>query len=289
MELQVIRTIHPVGRGAFYSETLHRPGMSDDKHVVYDCGVLPFSKRLEEEIGNFLPEGSTVDVLFISHFHADHVNGLKLLTERYKIKHVVLPQIDGYEWFYIIENYLTTGIADVGIITDVQSSIGNSKVIQVAPRRENAEEFVADESLSLDGRVGTIINGLSPLTIDNHDFALWHYVVVNPVLIEDLEVLKTAIQNIVYNGRKVSIDDLHNQKPSEQTCKQCTRKYSRAGMSILCVCCQNCLTERITGPIHVFTGETTFVWNVSVLMVVIVMAGCIVVMQISCIAIRWTV
>lgn len=31
MELQVVRTIHPVGQGAFYTETLHRPGMRDDK------------------------------------------------------------------------------------------------------------------------------------------------------------------------------------------------------------------------------------------------------------------
>lgn len=85
MELQVIRNIHPVGQGAFYSETLHRHGLNDDKYVVYDCGVLPMSSRLEEEIKNFLPKGSVIDVLFISHFHADHVNGLKLLAERYKI------------------------------------------------------------------------------------------------------------------------------------------------------------------------------------------------------------
>ena len=38
MELQVVRSIHPVGQGAFYTETLHRPGMNDDKHIVYDCG-----------------------------------------------------------------------------------------------------------------------------------------------------------------------------------------------------------------------------------------------------------
>ena len=210
MELQVVRTIHPVGQGAFYTETLHRPGMSDDKHVVYDCGVLPFSNRLEEEVGNFLPKNSTIDILFISHFHADHVNGLKLLSKSYRIKHVVLPQIDDYEWFYIIENYLTTGNADVGIITDVRSSIGEATIIQVAPRGENGEEVVSEESIDLDGREGIIINGLSPLVIDNQDFALWHFVVVNPLLKGDLEALKMAIQDIDYNGRKVTIDDLHD-------------------------------------------------------------------------------
>ena len=183
--------------------------MRDDKHVVYDCGVLPFSNRLVEEVGNFLPKNSTIDILFISHFHADHVNGLKLLSKSYKIKHVVLPQIDDYEWFYIIENYLTAGNVDVGIITDVRSSFGEATIIQVAPRVENGEEVVSEESIDLGGREGIIINGLSPLVI-NQDFALWHFVVVNPLLKGDLEALKTAIQDIDYNGRKVSIDDLHN-------------------------------------------------------------------------------
>lgn len=209
MELQVVRTIHPVGQGAFYTETLHRPGMRDDKHVVYDCGVLPFSNRLVEEVGNFLPKNSTIDILFISHFHADHVNGLKLLSKSYKIKHVVLPQIDDYEWFYIIENYLTVGNVDVGIITDVRSTFGEATIIQVAPRVENGEEVVSEESIDLGGREGIIINGLIPLVI-NQDFALWHFVVVNSLLKGDLEALKTAIQDIDYNGRKVSIDDLHN-------------------------------------------------------------------------------
>ena len=212
MELQVIRTIHPVGQGAFYSETLHRPGINDDKHIVYDCGALPFSSRLEEEIKNFLPEGSTIDVMFISHFHADHVNGLKLLAEKYKLKNVVLPQIDDYEWFYIIENYLTTSSADVNIISEVRASIGEAKIIQVAPVGENNDGVVAEESISLNSFNGSLINGLSPLVIDKKDFALWHFVVANPLLKGDLEALKNAIENIDYAGRKVTIDDLHNAK-----------------------------------------------------------------------------
>ena len=95
--------------------------------------MKPYSNRLKEEIENFLPKDSTIDVLFISHFHADHVNGIKLLAEKYKIKYVVLPQINDYEWLYIIENYLTTGIADVNVVSNVQASIGEARIIQVAP------------------------------------------------------------------------------------------------------------------------------------------------------------
>lgn len=209
-ELQVVRVIHPVGQGAFYSETLHRPGINDDKHIVYDCGVMPYSARLEEEIKNFLPNGSAIDVMFISHFHADHVNGLKLLAKSYKIRNLVLPQIDNYEWFYFVENYLTMGDTNINLISDVLASVGDAKIIQVAPRDENDIAGVSDESASIEGLGGNIVNGLSPLVIDKQDFALWHYIVVNPLIKADLEALRSAIEDIDYNGRKVSIDDLHN-------------------------------------------------------------------------------
>lgn len=47
MELQVVRSIHSVGQGAFYTETLHRPGMNDDKHIVYDCGANVLTERID--------------------------------------------------------------------------------------------------------------------------------------------------------------------------------------------------------------------------------------------------
>ena len=208
MELQVIRTIHPIGQGAFYTETLHIPGSDDDKYIVYDCGVMPLSNRLKEEVDNFLPKGSVIDVLFISHFHSDHVNGIKLLAQRYKIKHVVVPQIDDYEWFYIIENYLSTDIADVNIVSDVRAAIGDAKLIQVGPIGENMNRAVSDETIVLDSFNGTLINGLSPLAIDNQSFALWHFIVVNPLLKGDLDALKRELRNIDHDGRKLEIDNL---------------------------------------------------------------------------------
>lgn len=232
MELQVVRTIHPVGQGAFYGEILHRPGINDDKRIVYDCGVMPLSIRLKEEIGNFLPKDSTIDVLFISHFHADHVNGIKLLAEKYKIKHLVLPQIDRYDWFYIVENYLTTGTADVNVVSDVQASVGDARVIEVAPVEENQNGAVSDEPMvlddsKLDGSKSTIINGLSPIVIGKQDFVRWHYIVVNPLKKADLDALRSALENIDYDGRKLTIDDLHKPEVLTAIRKELQDAYSR--------------------------------------------------------------
>ena len=209
IELQVIRTIHPVGQGAFYTETLHRPGSNDDKHIVYDCGSLTSYKILEREILDYLPRGSTIDVLFISHFHSDHVNGIGFLSKIYKIKHVVLPQVDDYDWFYIIENYLTNGEANVNLISDVRASIGDAGLVQVAPNG-GIEEVVSNNPTRIDEFGGGLIDGLRPLAIGEGDFALWHYIVVNPLVKGDLDELKKAIQEIDFNDTKLTIDDLHN-------------------------------------------------------------------------------
>lgn len=227
-KLQVVRTIHPVGQGAFYTEILHSPGFNNDKRIVYDCGVLPFSKRLIEEIDNFQPKNSTIDVLFISHFHADHVNGIKLLAEKYKIKHLVLPQIDRYDWFYIVENYLTTGNSDVNIISDVQAAVGDARIIEVAPMEDFQNVTVSDEpSILDDSRGNVIINGLSPLVIDKPDFELWHYIVVNPLKKGDLDALRRALENIDYDGKKLTLDDLHKPEVLYDVRKELQEAYSR--------------------------------------------------------------
>ena len=52
---------------------------------------------MEKIIENAFAENSVIDVLFISHFHADHVNGIELLAKRCEVKLVVLPLITDEE------------------------------------------------------------------------------------------------------------------------------------------------------------------------------------------------
>ena len=90
------RTFYPVGQGAFYSET-HKLG-DRTFTMVYDCGSSTLKKNeMVKIIENAFEENSIIDVLFISHFHADHVNGIELLAKRCKIKLVILPLITNEE------------------------------------------------------------------------------------------------------------------------------------------------------------------------------------------------
>lgn len=99
MRTRVIRTIHPVGQGAFYSERFYDiPSGRPVFTVVYDCGVsqtVSRTKSLDEEINMFVSDTNVIDILFISHYHADHFNGImSLITKEVKIKNIILPYIE---------------------------------------------------------------------------------------------------------------------------------------------------------------------------------------------------
>ena len=77
------RIIHPSGHGAFFTERIFQEG-KDDFIVVYDCGSsdkYPKEQELlENEVKGFFNAGDKIDILFISHFDSDHVNGIKHLV-----------------------------------------------------------------------------------------------------------------------------------------------------------------------------------------------------------------
>ncbi|MCH5213743.1 MAG: hypothetical protein J1E97_01020 [Muribaculaceae bacterium] len=89
------RTLHPVGQGAFYTEQLlyNQADFKDSVlyNVVYDCGS--FNRNLlHKKIDYAFPVTSKVDILFISHFDEDHINGIDYLSKRVKrIKCCVMP------------------------------------------------------------------------------------------------------------------------------------------------------------------------------------------------------
>lgn len=98
-----IRTFHPVGQGAFYSE---RHGSFC---LVYDCGTS--SKRrsaiacLDAFAKGFESSSKHIDLLCISHFDSDHVNLIDELKKRVSIGCVLLPQLHDVEKILLLNLY----------------------------------------------------------------------------------------------------------------------------------------------------------------------------------------
>lgn len=86
------RIFYPVGFGAFYTE--RHQSENGTMTFVYDCGTKTSGVDLENIIKSAFPkQGDIIDILFISHFHEDHVSGVEFLKKHCKIEKVVIPYI----------------------------------------------------------------------------------------------------------------------------------------------------------------------------------------------------
>ena len=94
-----------VGQGLFYSASIS-DGHSRVFNFVYDCGTFydKDKKLLNEKISNCFSE-DTIDALFISHFHKDHISGISELIKKYKIKLVFLPFFTKEELILLRKKY----------------------------------------------------------------------------------------------------------------------------------------------------------------------------------------
>ena len=173
--MEMIRTIHPIGQGAFYSERFID---NDGKTVflaVYDCGSQN-KKKLNLEIANYFQEVDIIDILFISHLDLDHVSGLqKLLECKVSVKHLVLPLMDNNTK----ELYL---LAAKGIlkqlVQDPTSLFKGSKVIYVKPVGEEGDTDKTFEISDDNPGIKEVASGCK-LSYCHYSDIIWYYVPYN--------------------------------------------------------------------------------------------------------------
>jgi hypothetical protein len=137
--MNFIRTFHPVGQGAFYTE--RHKAIENQFTIVYDCGSLSkgWKKILKKEIERTFHENPKIDVLFISHFHDDHVNGIKFLKEHCNIERVVMPLVDDKAKVLLTVSALMTGnVSILPLIDDPQKFFGSIPIVTI-------ENFLPEE------------------------------------------------------------------------------------------------------------------------------------------------
>lgn len=127
--MNLIRIFHPVGQGAFYSE--RHFFNKKEFTIVYDCGSKTISgKRLESKIKSTFHKNHIIDVLFISHFHSDHINGIEVLKNHCKIKSVVIPYLSDEAKILIkITNLIENKDTDSRLLDNPGDFFGNDTSI----------------------------------------------------------------------------------------------------------------------------------------------------------------
>jgi beta-lactamase superfamily II metal-dependent hydrolase len=141
----MIRTFHPVGQGAFYTE-VHEYN-EQTFTIVYDCGSGTGSKTpniIEKEIKKTFEKNHVIDVLFISHFHADHINGIDLLKSHCIIKCVIIPLLSPQAIVLTkIYNLLEKNYSETEIIDNPSEYFGEGTTIIRIEEGNNNENQIA--------------------------------------------------------------------------------------------------------------------------------------------------
>jgi beta-lactamase superfamily II metal-dependent hydrolase len=145
----VERIFWPVGQGAFYSEKLK---FDDGKefNIVYDCGSK--KKELVHPLIDEFFEGTTIDILFISHFDSDHVNGVPGLKNKARIKNVVVPLIHNNDKILLDFYYdkINKNLELRTLVSSPEKYFGeNTNVIFITPENnydDSEEPFFVDNA-----------------------------------------------------------------------------------------------------------------------------------------------
>lgn len=95
--MKVVRTFHPVGQGAFYSERFYDMVNPQAKfNIVYDCGTSWGTiTKAKKVVDLAFDKNDTIDYLFISHLDYDHISLVNTLMESVnkKVRNIVLPLV----------------------------------------------------------------------------------------------------------------------------------------------------------------------------------------------------
>ena len=86
----MLRSFLPVGQGSFCLEQFKN---GENKiNIVYDCGTSTKSFDINKEIRANFDKGEDILLVFISHLHEDHVNGLEYLLNYCNVKNIIFPK-----------------------------------------------------------------------------------------------------------------------------------------------------------------------------------------------------
>lgn len=146
--MHMFRSFLPVGQGAFYVERFFDGNEQSKYNVVYDCGSSTSLKKVKAEIDRTFKKNESIDAVFISHLHYDHINGLKYLLKRCRVENLILPKIKKDEKVLLLIDcaiksrwtYLNNEHFIVRLINDPIAAVENTNVISVNPYNEEGQE-----------------------------------------------------------------------------------------------------------------------------------------------------
>ena len=148
------RIQHGVGQGSFHSASIEieEGGRSHRFDYVYDCGALTGGARtieLERAIRRMdvaprrgKGKEKVIDLLVLSHYDQDHINGAELLVAKCNVKRIVVPYLGTDELALVLasqaEDISSALVTALHTLAHGGQTLFGVKVTSVRPRDEDA-------------------------------------------------------------------------------------------------------------------------------------------------------
>lgn len=243
----VTRTFHPVGQGAFYTEQFYYDNQLFFT-VAYDCGCAAIANvkgksSLLDEIDNLKGK---INVLFLSHLHDDHVNGLKYLLDNEKIDHVIFPELTDDEILLsVIHNYLMYKSTTIvgGTISKIRKRVNHNNNGEIDIENTNTLDQGVSVPKSGDILPDSSLEHVFDLEKGNYSkipkdsiFILrdiWEYIPYNPPtnniaqLAKDIRQLLNVSGNITQSIHDQIIQELAGDEKLLKDVRKCYQEYHK--------------------------------------------------------------
>lgn len=136
-----------VGQGLFYTGKIN-----DEFNFVYDCGGE--NPYIKEALDKYLKEYDIkkLDMLIISHFDDDHINGLPILLSKIKkISQIYIPYYGGISTYLLLVIYLYIYDFDLLKMESEIIFVDSNLETRDELSEENRENYNLDEKLKIGG------------------------------------------------------------------------------------------------------------------------------------------
>ena len=174
--MRMIRTFHPVGQGAFYTERFYDDKGNVIQTIVFDCGVLHGpSTRSKKLIQYAFNSNEHIDYLFISHLDEDHISLVETLLSTCYVHQIVLPLVSEEDLVISLAQHQIAGNnTSAGFIQRLISHI-RGEYDNDYMRGDYSIRFVGDAESSLAERSRIWPNGKQEVLWGFHDWVLIPY------------------------------------------------------------------------------------------------------------------
>ena len=245
------------GQGLFYIGEIDR-SKGEKFKFIYDCG----GNNISGAINQHITKGEVVDMLVISHFDDDHINGLPDLFNKVdKIKKIFIPYYRGIEDYLLLMAYIYGNGATFDKVDEIVL-VNSSEGVE---DEQDFNEIITEEVPDINRynlpnvKAGIIRNKV--LSVEKK----WIFKFYNARISTDINTVISDINNLISNNNRKDLEELlklnlNAAKVGLRTIysNYCSSKYNNSKQNQSSLCLYHAPMERETCGIHFMSYDRVY-------------------------------